>query len=78
MTLLAAVVLALGVSVAVQVMPPSLLSKSDSTPLAALKSAKASPVTASLKVMVTAVLWPIPNTVSATTMVAVGRSVSIA
>jgi hypothetical protein len=45
--------LAVGVKVAVQVMPPSLLLTALSVPLAMVRSALVKPVTASLKVMVT-------------------------
>ncbi|MNR53974.1 hypothetical protein D3C85_1740820 [compost metagenome] len=70
--------LADGVKVAVQVIPPSLLLTAVSVPLAMVKSALVNPLTASLKVMVTSEVSPILSAVSATTMVAVGRSVSIA
>ena len=53
MTLLVDVRLAVGVKVAVQVMPPSLLLTALSVPLATVRSALVKPVTASLKVMVT-------------------------
>ena len=45
--------LAVGVKVAVQVMPPSLLLTAVNVPLAIVRSALVKPVTASLKVMVT-------------------------
>ncbi|MNC57739.1 hypothetical protein D3C75_1074190 [compost metagenome] len=67
-----------GVSVAVQVMPPSWLLRLVSTPLAALMSAKVKPLTASLNVMVTRLDSPARNALSATTMVAVGTMVSTA
>ena len=47
-------------------------------PLAAVKSARSRPATASLKVMVTSEVSPALSAVSATTMVAVGRNVSMA
>ncbi len=75
---MASVTLALGVRVAVQVMPPSLLLSPLRLPLATLKSAVVSPLTASLKVMVTVVVCPAFSAVSATTRVAVGRWVSMA
>ncbi|MNR52754.1 hypothetical protein D3C85_1726560 [compost metagenome] len=64
--------------VAVQVIPPSLLLTAVSVPLAMVRSALVNPLTASLKVIVTSEVSPILSAVSATTMVAVGRSVSIA
>ncbi|MNG02284.1 hypothetical protein D3C84_853060 [compost metagenome] len=70
--------LALGVKVAVQVMPPSLLLTALKVPLAIVRSALVKPVTASLKVMVTSEVSPILSAVSATTTVAVGRTVSMA
>ena len=76
--LVASVMLAVGVKVAVQVMPPSLLLTAVKVPLAMLRSALVKPVTASLKVMVTSEVSPIRRLLSATTMVAVGRAVSMA
>ena len=70
--------LAVGVNVPVQVMPPSLLLTADNVPLAMVRSALVKPVTASLKVKVTSDVSPIFNAVSAITMVTVGRAVSIA
>ncbi|MNR66991.1 hypothetical protein D3C85_1907530 [compost metagenome] len=70
--------LAVGVRVAVQVMPPSPLLRLLRAPLATVKSPMASPVTASLKVMVTVLVSPAASAVSATTMLAVGRRVSMA
>ena len=67
-----------GVKVAVQVIPPSLLLTLLSVPLAMARSLLSKPLTASLKVMVTSEVSPTARLVSATTMVAVGRSVSIA
>ncbi|MNZ58204.1 hypothetical protein D3C78_762090 [compost metagenome] len=69
------VMLALGVKVAVQVMPPSLLLTALSVPLAMVRSALVKPLTASLNVMVTNEVSPIFNAASVTTMVAVGRAV---
>ncbi|MNZ14288.1 hypothetical protein D3C78_312060 [compost metagenome] len=76
MRLLVSVMLAVGVRVAVQVMPPSALLKPLNTPLATVKSAVVSPVTASLKVMVTSEVSPAARAVSATTMLAVGSTAS--
>ncbi|MNS10893.1 hypothetical protein D3C72_424170 [compost metagenome] len=76
--LVASVMLLVGVKVAVQVMPPSALLTALNVPLAMLRSALVKPLTASLKVMVTNEVSPIFSAVSATTMVAVGRAVSIA
>ncbi|MNJ77128.1 hypothetical protein D3C77_745510 [compost metagenome] len=59
-------------------MPPSLLLIALNVPLAMVRSALVSPLTASLKVMVTSEVSPILSAVSATTMLAVGRTVSIA
>ncbi|MNC04048.1 hypothetical protein D3C75_514770 [compost metagenome] len=70
--------LAVGVKVAVQVMPPSLLLTAVSVPLAIVRSALVNPLTASLKVMVTSEVSPMLRLVSVTTMVAVGRTVSMA
>ncbi|MOA34282.1 hypothetical protein D3C78_1556480 [compost metagenome] len=66
-----------GVKVAVQVMPPSLLLTALKVPLAMVRSALEKPLTASLKVMVTNDVSPICRALSATTMVAVGSTVSI-
>ena len=77
MRLLVSVVLAVGVKLAIQVQPPSIAVTADSVPLAIVKSALVKPVTISLKVIVTAELSPAISAVSATTMLAVGRSVSI-
>ncbi|MNW14090.1 hypothetical protein D3C71_2122170 [compost metagenome] len=70
--------LAEGVKVAVQVTPPSLLLTAVSVPLAMVRSALVKPLTASLKVIVTSEVSPILSAVSDTTMVAVGRTVSMA
>ena len=73
-------VLALGVSVAVQVIPPSLLLRLDSVPLGAFRSAVVKPVTASVKVNVTVAVSPMRRAVSLIVMAEakVGRTVSIA
>ena len=76
--LLVAVILAVGVKVAVQVMPPSLLVTVLSVPPLTLRSALVKSFTASLKVMVTVVVSPALSALSATTMVAVGNAVSMA
>ncbi len=76
--LVVSLTLAVGVKVAVQVMPPSLLLTALRVPLARVRSALVKPLTASLKVMVTSDVSPIFSAVSATTMVAVGRTVSMA
>ena len=80
MTLLAAVVLALGVSVAVQVMPPSPDVRFESAALGALRSAVVKPITASVKVKVTVAVSPTRKAVSLMVMLeaSVGRSVSTA
>ncbi|MNL14880.1 hypothetical protein D3C87_1358410 [compost metagenome] len=75
--LVVSVMLAVGVNVAVQVMPPSLLLTELKVPLAMVRSALENPLTASLKVMVTSDVSPILNALSATTMVAVGSTVSM-
>ena len=59
-------------------MPPSLLLTVVSVPLAIVRSALVKPLTASVKVMVTSEVSPIFSALSATTMVAVGRTVSMA
>ena len=78
MTLLAAVVLALGVNVAVHVVPPSLELTALSVPLAMVRSALVKPVTASEKVNVTVAVSPTRNAVSFSEIDAVGRCVSMA
>ena len=78
MRLPAADVVAAGVSVAVQVIPPSLELTLPSVPPPTVKSALVKPVTASLKVKVTNEVSPIVSRLSATTMAAVGRAVSTA
>ncbi len=76
--LVVSVMPAVGVNVAVQVMPPSDELTAVKVPFAMVKSALLKPVTASLKVTVTSEVSPTANAVSATTIVAVGRAVSIA
>ena len=76
--LVVSLMLAFGVNVAVQVMPPSLLLTEVSVPLARVRSALVKPLTASLKVIVTSEVSPIFSAVSVTTTVAVGRTVSMA
>ena len=78
MTLVVSVRFAVGVKVAVQVMPPSAEATALRVPLAMVRSALVKPVTASEKVMVTAEVSPAARAVSATAMVAVGRAVSMA
>ncbi|MNN69494.1 hypothetical protein D3C81_1852840 [compost metagenome] len=67
-----------GVKVAVQVTPPSLLLKPLNVPLATVRSAVVRPVTASLNVIVTSEVSPTFRAVSATTIVALGRWLSMA
>ena len=67
----------MGVKVAVHVVPPSADDTELSVPLAMVRSAFVNPETASLKVRVTSEVSPILRALSATTMVAVGRCVSI-
>ncbi|MNY66314.1 hypothetical protein D3C86_2037190 [compost metagenome] len=64
--------LAVGVKVAVQVMPPSPLLTAVNVPLAIVRSALVRPVTASEKVIVTKDVSPMLSVASATTIVAVG------
>ena len=80
MTLVEAVVPALGVSVAVQVMPPSLLLRLESVALAASRSPVVKPVTASVTVKVTVAVSPTRKAVSLIVMAdaEVGRTVSTA
>ena len=73
MRLLVSVVLAVGVKVAVQVMPPFTEATAVSAPLAIVRSALVKPVTASLKVIVTSDVSPTFSAVAVTTIVAVGR-----
>ncbi|MNO76508.1 hypothetical protein D3C76_675820 [compost metagenome] len=74
--MVASVMLAVGVKVPVQVMPPSPLLTEVKVPLAIVRSALVRPVTASLKVMVTSEVSPTLRAVSVNTMLAVGRAVS--
>ncbi|MDT4838233.1 hypothetical protein FQZ97_719850 [compost metagenome] len=67
---------AVGVRVAVQVMPPSLELRLLRVPLATVKSAISRPLTASSKVMVTVLVSPAARAVSVSVMVAVGRTPS--
>ncbi len=77
MTLVASAMLALGVKVAVQVRPPSLVLSPLRLPLATLKSAMSRPLTCSLKVTVTVAVSPIRRLVSLRVMlVAAGRTPS--
>ncbi|MNF85357.1 hypothetical protein D3C85_1584910 [compost metagenome] len=69
---------AVGVKVAVQVIPPSPLLTALRVPLAMVRSALVKPLTASENVMVTSDVSPAVRVLSATTMVAVGRTVSMA
>ncbi|MNE54633.1 hypothetical protein D3C80_1494250 [compost metagenome] len=71
------VMLSVGVRVAVQVIPPSPLLRLLRAPLATVKSPMARPLTASLKVIVTVLVSPAARAASATTMLAVGRRVSM-
>ena len=64
MTLLAAVVVAVGVRVAVQVMPPSVVVKFERAALGASRSAVVKPVTASEKEKVTVAVSPMRRAVS--------------
>ena len=75
-TLVVSVTSAVGVKVAVQVTPLSAEDTALSVPLARARSVLSKPVTASLKVMVTPLVSPALSALSASTMVAVGRSVS--
>ena len=69
---------AAGVSVAVHVTPPSDDDTAVRVPLSTVRSALVKPVTASLKVIVTGAVSPAVKLLSATTMPAVGRAVSMA
>ncbi|MNC62199.1 hypothetical protein D3C75_1122000 [compost metagenome] len=75
--LLVSVTLVAGVKVAVQLML-SLVLRPLSVPFCTVKSARVRPVTGSLKTMVTVLVSPMARLLSATTMVAVGRTVSTA
>ena len=76
-TLLVSLIALLGVKVAVQVTPPSLLLTEVNVPLAIVRSALVKPLTASEKVMVTSEVSPMFRALSATTMVALGCTVSM-
>ena len=76
--LLAAVMPLVGVKVAVQVIPPSLLLTALSVPLETVRSLLVKPLTASLKVMVTVAVSPAFSALSFSVMVAVGNAVSMA
>ena len=78
--MLEAVVLAAGVSVAVQVMPPSPVVRLDKTAFGASKPAVVKPVIASVKEKVTVAVSPILSAVSLIVMLLakVGRCVSTA
>ena len=80
MTLVELVVLALGVSVAVQEIPPSPLVRLERVALGALRSAMVKPLTASAKETVTVAVSPIFREVSLMVMddVRAGLWVSIA
>ena len=80
MTLVGAVVVALGVRVAVQVMPPLAVLRLLSAPLGVARSARVKPVTASMKVKVTVAVSPIFRAVSLMVMAlaSTGRVVSTA
>ena len=67
----------MGVNVAVHVTPPSAELTADNVPLAIVRSALVKPVTASEKVIVTELVSPLDRELSATTIVAVGRCVSM-
>ena len=77
---MAAVVELLGVSVAVQVMPPSLLASPDKSPLGTVTSSAVKPVTASLNVKVTVAVSPAISVVSemVIALARLGRTVSTA
>ena len=76
MTLLAAVVVAEGVRVAVQVMPPSELDRFERAALGAVRSAVVKPVTASEKVKVMVAVSPLFNVEALLVMARVGAWVS--
>ena len=75
--LVASLIALLGVNVAPQVMPPSLLLTALKVPLVIVRSALLKPVTASLNVIVTWEESPIFSAGLATTMVAEGNTVSM-
>ena len=74
MALVVSVMPPMGVKVAVQVMPPSLVLTLLSVPFGMVRSALVNPVTASLNVKVTAEVSPTLSAVSATTTLTVGRT----
>ena len=74
MTLDVSVTPPVGVNVAVQVMPPSLELTLLSVPFGMVRSALLNPITASLKVKVTAEVSPTRSAVSATVTATVGRT----
>ena len=78
--LLASLVLALGVRVAVQVIPPSLEDRFDKAAFSTVTSATVKPVTASVKVKVTVAVSPIFSAVSLMVIdeARLGRTVSMA
>ena len=78
MMLLVSEMLPAGVRVAVQVIPPSEELGVSTLPFATVRSPAVRPDTASLKVIVTVEVSPAARAVSATTIVAVGRRVSMA
>ena len=77
MTLVASVMPLVGVKVAVQVTPPSAELTSDNVPLAIVRAAFVKPVTIFEKVRVTELVLPTLRAAGATTIVAVGRTVSM-
>ncbi len=77
-TLMASVTSAVGVRVAVHVMPPSAELTVLSVPFSTIRSELLKPVTASENVIVTSEVSPAFNALSATTTVAVGSTVAIA
>ena len=78
--MLAAVLLALGVRVAVQVMPPSPVVRVERLPFGTVRSAAVKPMMASVKVKVTVAVSPIFSAVSEIVIAEarVGRTVSTA
>ncbi|MNP67828.1 hypothetical protein D3C76_1637040 [compost metagenome] len=78
MILVASTVLAAGVNVAVHVTPPSDELTALIVPFGIIRSALLKPVTASENVIVTSDVSLAVSDVSATTMAAVGRTISIA
>ena len=74
-TLVASVTEIVGVKVAVQTVPPSVLPTAVKVPLAMVRSSLVNPVTASLKVNVTKDVSPARSAASETTMPTVGCTV---